>query len=1050
MSLARLFIARPVATTLLTLGAVLAGCIALQQLPVAPLPQVDFPVISVSTSLPGASPETMAATVATPLERALGTIAGVAQMTSSSSLGSTRVVLQFDLTRNVDDAARDVQAAINAAAGTLPSSLPHLPTYRKVNPADQPIMLLSLTSDRHSREQLYDAASTLLAQRLAQVEGVGSVDIGGGASPAVRVRVNIPALQRTGLGLEDVRTAISSATAHAPTGNLADGDRSWLIGTNDQLKTPEEYRQLVLRWKNSAPVRLGDVADVQSMQQDLYNLGLTNGKPAVVMQVFRQPGANIIDTVEAIKAELPGLKTTLPAGIDVNVALERTTTIRASLHDVERSLLISVGLVILVVFVFLRSPRATLIPAVAVPVSLIATFAGMYLCGFTLDNLSLMALTVTTGFVVDDAVVVLENCMRYVEKGMSPLRAALKGTREVSFTVIAMSVSLVAVFIPILAMGGLVGRYFREFSVTLSISVLVSMVVSLSTTPMMCAYLLQRARHASDGTQPVVRHRLAALWHGLESRSQSALLRVQSAYERSLDWALSHSRFMMLVFFATIAANVWLYVIVPKGFFPKEDIGMLVGGIQADQASSFAAVSGKLRKLVDIVHHDPAVANVIAFTGGSRANGGTMFVILKPLAERGVSADTVINRLRPQFTRVAGASLFLQSASDIVVGGRQSDAGYQYTLQSDDLALLRQWEPTIRAAMAQLPELTDVNTDALDKGSRTELVVDRDALARLGLTMQLVDATLNDAFGQRQVVNIYQELNQYTVVLEAAPQYLQSAQALDQIMLITSGGATVPLSAVAHWQATQTPLVVNHQGGFAASTVSFNLAEGYSLGDATKAIANAMARAGVPGGIQGGFQGNARAFQDSSQSQIVLILAALLTIYIMLGILYENAVHPLTILSTLPSAGLGALLALMACHTEFSVIALIGVILLVGIVKKNAIMMIDFAIHAEREDGLTPQEAIRRACAQRLRPILMTTCAALLGALPLALGTGDGAEMRQPLGISVVGGLLVSQWLTLYTTPVVYLTLDRLRLRFAAWRARSATPARSAASGSPL
>ena len=1050
MSLARLFIARPVATTLLTLGALLAGGIALRQLPVAPLPQVDFPTISVSASLPGASPETMAATVATPLERGLGTIAGVTQMTSSSSLGSSRVVLQFDLARKVDDAARDVQAAINAEAGTLPSSLPHLPTYRKVNPADQPIILLSLTSDRHSREQLYDAASTLLAQRLAQVQGVGSVDIGGAAAPAVRVRVNIPALQRTGLGLEDVRTAIGNATAHAPTGNLADGDRSWLIGTNDQLKTPEEFRQLVLRWKNNAAVRLSDVADVQSMQQDLYNLGLSNGKPAVVMQVFREPGANIIDTVEAIKAELPGLQATLPAGIDVNVALERTTTIRASLHDVERSLLISVGLVILVVFVFLRSPRATMIPAVAVPVSLIATFAGMYLCGFTLDNLSLMALTVATGFVVDDAVVVLENCMRYVEQGMSPLRAALKGTREVSFTVVAMSVSLVAVFIPILAMGGLVGRYFREFSVTLSISVMVSMVVSLSTTPMMCAYLLHRIRHAGTARTPVVRHRLAALWSGLAHRSQSTLLRVQAAYERSLDWALSHSRFMMLVFFATIAANVWLYVIVPKGFFPKEDIGMLVGGIQTDQASSFEAVSGKLRTLVGIIHQDPAVANVIAFTGGGRANGGSMFVILKPLAERGVSAETVINRLRPQFLRVAGASLFLQSASDIVVGGRQSDAGYQYTLQSDDLTLLRQWEPTIRAAMAQLPELTDVNTDALDKGSRTLLVVDRDALARLGLTMQLVDATLNDAFGQRQVSTIYQELNQYTVVLEAAPQYLLSAQALDQIMLITSSGGAVPLSAVAHWQATQTPLVVNHQGGFAASTVSFNLAEGYSLGDATKAIANAMARAGVPGGIQGGFQGNARAFQDSSQSQLVLILAALLTIYILLGILYESAVHPLTILSTLPSAGLGALLALMACHTEFSVIALIGVILLVGIVKKNAIMMIDFAIHAEREDGLSPQEAIRRACAQRLRPILMTTCAALLGALPLALGTGDGAEMRQPLGISVVGGLLVSQWLTLYTTPVVYLTLDRLRLRFAAWRARSAFAARSAASGSPL
>ncbi|MDR3412438.1 MAG: efflux RND transporter permease subunit [Formivibrio sp.] len=1035
MSLAHLFISRPVATTLLTLGALLAGVIAFTQLPVAPLPQVDFPTITVSSSLPGASPETMAATVATPLERALGTIAGVTQMTSSSALGSTRVVLQFDLSRNIDDAARDVQAAINAAAGTLPSSLPRNPTYRKVNPADQPIMLLSLTSDRHTREQLYDAASTLLAQRIAQIKGVGQVDIGGGASPAVRVRVNLPALNRTGLSLEMVRAAIAAANAHAPTGNLDDGKNSWLIGTNDQLKTAQAYRQLVLRWQNGAALRLGDIADVQEMQQDLYNLGLTNGRPAVQLQVFREPGANIIDTVEAIKSALPALRATLPTGIDVNVALERTTTIRASLHEVERSLIISVILVVLVVFAFLRSARATLIPAVAVPVSLVATLAGMFLFGFTLDNLSLMALTIATGFVVDDAVVVLENCTRYIEQGLSPMRAVLKGAREVSFTVISMSASLVAVFIPILAMGGIVGRYFREFSVTLAIAVLVSMLVSLSTTPMMCAYLLRRSTHSKQGDLSTSKG-IVAYWHALGRWSERSMQRVHAGYARSLDWALAHSRFMLFVFFATIAANVYLYVVVPKGFFPKEDIGMLVGGIQADQSSSFEAVSGKLRTLVNIVQKDPAVANVMAFTGGARANGGFMFVVLKPLAERGVSADTVINRLRPQFLRVPGASLFLQAASDIRVGGRQSDAAYQYTLQSDDLALLRQWEPTIRQTMAQLPEITDVNTDALDKGSRTTLTVDRDAVARLGLTMQMVDATLNDAFGQRQVSNIYQELNQYTVVLEAMPQYLQSPHSLDDIVLITPKGGTVPLSAVAHWQATRTPLSVNHQGGFAASTVSFNLADGVSLGQATQAIGTALARAGVPSGVHGNFQGNARAFQDSLNSQPILILAALLTIYIVLGILYESAVHPLTILSTLPSAGLGALLALMLFHTEFSVIALIGVILLVGIVKKNAIMMIDFAIHAERHDGLEPREAIRRACAQRLRPILMTTFAALLGALPLALGTGDGAELRQPLGISVVGGLLVSQWITLYTTPVIYLTLDNLRLRVKCWRER--------------
>jgi multidrug efflux pump len=1031
MNIAHLVISRPVATTLVTIGALLAGLVALLQLPIAPLPQVDFPTITVSSSLPGASAETMAATVATPLERALGTIAGVTQMTSSSSLGSTRVVLQFDLTRKIDDAARDVQAAINAAAGTLPSSLPRNPTYRKVNPADQPIMLLSLTSDRHDRAQLYDAASTLLSQRISQIEGVGSVDIGGGASPSVRIRINLPALNRTGLSLEAVRTLVAAANAHAPTGSLENGESSWLVGVNDQLKTAAEYRQLILRWKNGAPLRLGDIAEVRDMQQDIYNLGLTNSKPAVQLQIYREPGANIIETIKAVKATLPNLRATLPNGIDLDVSLERTTTILASLHEVERSLLISVGLVILVVFAFLRSTRATLIPAVAVPVSLVATFAGMYLFGFTLDNLSLMALTVATGFVVDDAVVVLENCMRYIEQGLSPMRAVLKGAREVSFTVISMSASLVAVFIPILAMGGIVGRYFREFSITLAIAVIVSMLVSLSTTPMMCAYLLRPPPKDTEPrpdttAPPTLRQHFSHL-------SASLMQRLLKSYERTLDWALEHSKFMLLVFFATIATNVWLYIIVPKGFFPKQDIGLLVGGIQTDQSSSFQAVSNKLSALVAIVQKDPAVDNVLAFTGGSRSNGGSMFIVLKPLAERHLSADAVINRLRPQFMQIAGANLFLQAASDIRVGGRQSDASYQFTLQSDDLALLRQWEPTIRLVMSQMPELTDVNTDAQDKGSRTTLVVDRDAVARLGLSMQTVDATLYDAFGQRQISNIYQERNQYTVVMEAAPQYLHDPQALNDIVLITGSAGIVPLSAIAHWQASTMPLSVSHQGGFASSTVSFNLADGVSLGQATQAINTALARAGVPGGIHAGFQGNAGAFQSSLSSQPILILAALITIYIVLGILYESAIHPLTILSTLPSAGLGALLALMVCGSEFSVIALIGVILLVGIVKKNAIMMIDFAIAAERNEGLDPRDAIRKACLLRLRPILMTTLAALLGALPLALGSGDGAEMRQPLGISIVGGLLVSQWITLYTTPVIYLSLDRLRLRFHRW-----------------
>ncbi|MFN7835696.1 MAG: multidrug efflux RND transporter permease subunit [Burkholderiaceae bacterium] len=1013
MNPSRVFIRRPVATVLLTLGLFLLGLFAFIELPVAPLPQVDFPTISVSASLPGASAETMAATVATPLERALGSIADVSEMTSSSSLGSTRVTLQFNLSRNIDGAAREVQAAINAARATLPSSLPRNPTYRKINPADQPIVIVALTSDRHDRAQLYDLASTLMAQRIAQLSGVGNVDIGGGAAPAVRVRLNLAALNQMGLSLEAVRTAIGAANLRAPVGSLDDGTRSWLIATNDQLQNAEDYRSLILRWQNGTTVRLADIADVADLQQDIYNLGLANGKPAVLLQVQRQPGANILDTVEAVKAQLPGLQAALPPGIEARVVLERTPSIKASLRDVERSLLLSVVLVVGVVFVFLRNARATLIPLVAVPVSLVGTFAIMYLLGYTLNILSLMALTVATGFVVDDAVVVLENGMRHIERGQSPLKAALRGAREVGFTVLSMSLSLVVVFLPIIALGGIVGRFFREFAITLSVAVLISMLVSLTTTPMMCAYLLRR--------------KAAPLPAGRPGWTDRALTGLQNGYRRSLDWALRHTRIMMAIFFLTIAANVWLYVIVPKGFFPDQDVGILVGGLQADQSSSFESVSGKLQRAVAIIGRDPAVQNVMAFTGGSRASGGSMFVVLKPLDERKTPAAAVINRLRPKLARVAGASVYLQSASDIRLGGRPSDAAYQYTLQSDDLQLLRQWEPTIRAALSQSKALTDVNTDTQEKGAQTRLTIDRDALARLGLSMHLVDATLNDAFGQRQVSNIYKDINQYTVVMEAAPQYLTGPQALAHITLVTAAGKIVPLSAIARWEATRIPLSVNHEGGFAASTVSFNLAEGVSLGQATDAINDALARIGVPSNIKTGFGGNAGAFEDTLKQQPIMILAAVLAIYILLGILYESALHPLTILSTLPSAGLGALLALQAFGSEFSIIAMIGVILLVGIVQKNAIMLIDVAIDAERRQGLSPLESIRHACELRLRPILMTTVAALFGALPLALGTGNGAEMRQPLGIAIVGGLLVSQLITLYTTPVVYLVLDRWR-----------------------
>jgi len=1026
MNISAPFIRRPIGTTLLTIALLLSGALAFQFLPVAPLPQVEFPVISVGAGLPGASPETMASSVATPLERQFGRIAGVNQMTSTSQLGSTGIVLQFDLNRNIDAAARDVQAAINAARGQLPANLPSNPSYRKVNPADAPILILSMTSDTIRLPKIYDSANSILAQKLAQVSGVGQVFVGGGANPAVRAELNPMLLNKLGVSTQQVATALSAANANKPKGEFVGPIDAWTIDANDQLLQADQYRTLIVASNQNGAVRLGDVADVQDSVEDIRNAGISGiasdsgnakAKRAVLLVIFRQPGANIISTVDNVRTLLPELKASISPAINLDVVMDRTLTVRASVRDIEITLLISVVLVVLVVFVFLRNLRSTIIPSVAVPLSLVGTFGVMYLLGYSLDNLSLMALAISTGFVVDDAIVVLENVNRHLEQGIAPVQAAFLGAKEIGFTVLSMSTSLVAVFIPILLMGGIVGRLFREFAVTLSAAIGVSLLVSLTTTPMMCAKLLR----------PLDREK-----HGWLYRvSEGAFERLLSGYGKGLRWVLRHQMLMLLVTLGTACLSVYLYIIVPKGFFPQQDTGRLGGSIQAEQDISFQAMRDKMNSYVDIIMKDPAVDTVTGFVGGGgTANTGRMFIMLKDLNQRKISADRVIGRLRAKLAHVVGATLYLQSAQDLQIGGRLGASQYQYTLQSENLDDLNQWAPKVLAALKHLPQLKDVNTDQQNRGLEAKLVIDRDTAARLGIQPSAIDAALYQAFGQSQVSTIYEQLNQYHVVMEVDPRYQQTPDALQAIYVPSKSGSQVPLATFSHYEPANTPLAVNHQGQFPSVTFSFNLTEGVSLGEATQVIEKADRDIGLPSSVHPSFQGTAAAFQDSLANEPILILAALLTVYIVLGVLYESYIHPITILSTLPSAGVGAILALLITRNDLNVIALIGVLLLIGIVKKNAIMMIDFALEAERTSGLSPDEAIYKACVLRFRPIMMTTMAALLAGLPLALGRGTGSELHRPLGITIVGGLIVSQMLTLFTTPVVYLYLDRMRLRF--------------------
>jgi multidrug efflux pump len=1016
MSLSSPFIHRPVATTLLTAAIALSGVVAFRLLPVSPLPQVDFPTISVSAGLPGASPETMASSVATPLERQFGRIAGVSEMTSSSTLGSTSITLQFDLDRNIDAAARDVQAAIAAARGYLPANLPMNPSYRKVNPADSPIFMLALTSDVVSKGQMYDAASTILAQKLSQVQGVGQVVVGGSALPGVRVELNPTALNHYGIGLEQVRTVLAASNANTPNGHLSGPDRIWQVGTNSQMFQATEYSSLIVGYQGGRGVRVSDVGSAIDSVEDIRTSGYANGKPSVLVIIFRQPAANIIDTVDRLRATLPQLEAAVPANIGVRVAMDQTVTIRASVRDVEFSLTIAVILVVLVVFVFLRSPRSTFIPSVAVPVSLLGTFGVMYLLGFSIDNLSLMALTISTGFVVDDAIVVIENITRYLEEGMTPLAAALKGSHEIGATVLTISISLVAVFIPLLLMGGIVGRLFREFAVTLSVAILVSMVISLTATPMMSAHLLKHQRS-----------------HGwLYNKSERAFDWIVYQYGRTLSVGLGHPALTLMILLVLIGLNVYLFITVPKGFFPQQDNGRIQGSIQADQDTSFEAMDRTLLRMVNIVADDPAVDNVLGFTGGSGGGGNTsnsarMFISLKPLDERNVVADQIIARLRPKLAVVPGATLYLQASQDLRVGGRSSAAQYQFTMRGDNLDDLTAYAPRMLEQLRDVHLIADVNTDQLNHGLQLMVVYDRPTAARFAIAPQLVDDTLYDAFGQRQVSTMYRSLNQYHVVMEVSPGFRQNPDSLSRIYVRSPAGQAVPMSALAHYAPSVAPLAVNHQGLFPAATISFNLRPGVALGDAVEAILASAQRIGLPPTIHTTFAGTAQAYQQSLGNEPILIAAALITVYLVLGILYESVVHPITILSTLPSAGVGALLALLLTKTDLSVIAIIGIILLIGLVKKNGILMVDFAIAAERVDHMNSRDAIFQACMLRFRPILMTTMAAMLGALPLALGTGTGSELRRPLGITIIGGLIVSQVLTLYTTPVVYLYFDRIQ-----------------------